>query len=98
MFIIIVFDRVLKRSSPVSSQDFYCSLPMERKLIKSILHFEFLHLLSGYYYYDWSNRCAEALVAYRILFSIGLLLSKKVKRLKIIIIAIVPLLLVLNST
>ena len=29
MFIIIVFDNVLKRSSPVSSQDFYCSLPRD---------------------------------------------------------------------
>ena len=29
MFIIIVFDTVLKRSSPVSSQDFYCSLPTD---------------------------------------------------------------------
>ena len=30
MFIIIVFDRVLKRSSPVSSQDFYCSLSRDQ--------------------------------------------------------------------
>ena len=30
MFIIIVFDRVLTRSSSVSSQDFYCSLPMDQ--------------------------------------------------------------------
>ena len=30
MFIIIVFDRVLKRSSPVYSQDFYCSLPRDQ--------------------------------------------------------------------
>ena len=30
MFIIIVFDRVLTRSSPVSSQDFYCSLPRDQ--------------------------------------------------------------------
>ena len=30
MFIIIVFDRGLTRSSPVSSQDFYCSLPRDQ--------------------------------------------------------------------
>ena len=30
MFIIIVFDRVLTRSSAVSSQDFYCSLPRDQ--------------------------------------------------------------------
>ena len=30
MFIIIVFDMVLKRSSPVSLQDFYCSLPRDQ--------------------------------------------------------------------
>ena len=30
MFIIIVFDRVLTRSSPVSSQDFYRSLPRDQ--------------------------------------------------------------------
>ena len=30
MFIIIVFDRVLKRTSPVSSQDFYWSLPRDQ--------------------------------------------------------------------
>ena len=63
MFIIIVFDRVLKRSSPVSSQDFYCSLQRDQSrdvtpllvvsLIKSVLHFAFLHLLSGYCYYDY---------------------------------------------
>ena len=29
MFIIILFDNVLKRSSPVSSQDFFCSLPRD---------------------------------------------------------------------
>ena len=66
MFIIIVFDRVLKRSSSVSSQDFYCSLPRDQLrdvtdellaweflLIKSVLHFAFLHFLPGYYYYDY---------------------------------------------
>ena len=90
MFIIIVFDRVLTRSSPVYSQDFYCSLPRDQSRdvtprlgvsinFKSVLHFAFLHLLSGYYYYDYvvigvlrllllrlcSTRGAEALVAYR---------------------------------
>ena len=42
-------------------------LAWEFLLIKSVLHFAFLHLLSGSYYYEWlcSNRCAEALVAYR---------------------------------
>ena len=30
MFIIIVFDRVIKLSSPVSSQDFYCSLQRDQ--------------------------------------------------------------------
>ena len=30
MFIIIVFDRVVTCSSPVSSQDFYCSLPRDQ--------------------------------------------------------------------
>ena len=30
MFIIIVFDRVLTSSSPVYSQDFYCSLPRDQ--------------------------------------------------------------------
>ena len=63
IIIIIVFDRVLTRSSPVSSQDFYCSLPRDQSrdallpweflLIESVLHFAFLHLLSGYYYYDY---------------------------------------------
>ena len=32
MFIIIVFDRVLKRSSAVSLQDIYCSLPRDTSL------------------------------------------------------------------
>ena len=30
MYIIIVFDWVLKRSSPVSSRDFYWSLPRDQ--------------------------------------------------------------------
>ena len=30
MFIIIVFDWVLTRFSPVSSQDFYCSVPRDQ--------------------------------------------------------------------
>ena len=63
MFIIIIFDRVLTSSSPVSSQDLSCSLPRDQSrdvtprlgvsLIKSVLHFAFLHPLSGYYYYDY---------------------------------------------
>ena len=57
MFIIIVFYKGLTRSSPVSSQDFYCFLPRDQSreflLIKSVLHFSFVHLLSGYYYYDY---------------------------------------------
>ena len=53
MFIIIVFDRVSTRSSPVSLRDFYFSLARDSTLlIKSVLHFAFLHLLSGYYYYE----------------------------------------------
>ena len=74
MFIIIVFDRVSTYSSPVSSLDLYCSLLRDQSwdvtprweflLIKTVLNFTFLHL-SGYYYYDCSNRCAEALVAFR---------------------------------
>ena len=61
--IIIVFDKDLTRSSPVSSQDFYSSLPMDQSrdvtlrlgvlLFSSVLHFAFLHLHSGYYYYDY---------------------------------------------
>ena len=62
MFVIIVFARVLTRSSPVSLQDFYCSLPRDQSrdvtprmgflLIKCALLSAFFHLLSGYYYYD----------------------------------------------
>ena len=72
MFIIIVFDRVLTRSFPVSSQDFYCSLRRDQSrdvtpcweflLIKSmnfILASTFRLLLLRL----CSNRCAEALVA-----------------------------------
>ena len=63
MFINIVFDRVLKRSSPVSSQDFYCSLRRDQSrdvtpclgvyINLNVLLFALLHLLSGYYYYDY---------------------------------------------
>ena len=62
MIIIIVFDKVLKFSSSVSSQDFYCFLPRDQSRdvtprlgvsIKSVFHFAFLHLHSGYYYYDY---------------------------------------------
>ena len=76
MFIIIVFDRVLTRSSPVSSQDFYCSLPRDQSRdvtprlgvsinLKStsfcILASSFRLLLLRL----CSNRCAEAFVVYR---------------------------------
>ena len=59
---IIVFDRVLKCYSPVSmmstglSQGIshgMCHLVWEFLLIKSVRHFAFLHLLYGYYYYDF---------------------------------------------
>ena len=57
MFIIIVFDRVLKRSSPVSSNDFCCSLPRDQSRDVTprlgVSSFAFFHLLSGYYYYDY---------------------------------------------
>ena len=63
MFIIIVLDWVLTRYSPVSphvstvlSQGIshrMRHLAWEILLIKSVLHFAFLHLLSGYYYYDY---------------------------------------------
>ena len=63
MFIIIVFDSVLPRSTPVSSQDFYCSLPRNQSrdatprlgvFCYSPVYFTLLvHLYSGYYYYDY---------------------------------------------
>ena len=63
MYITIVFNMVLTRFSPVSLQDFYCSLPWNQSrdvtppweflLIKCEIHFAFLHLHSGFYYYDY---------------------------------------------
>ena len=75
MFIIIVFDRVLKRSSPASSQDFYCSLPRDQsrdvtpRLGVSINQkcTSFCVLASSFRLLLLrlcSNRCAEALVVY----------------------------------
>ena len=74
MFIIIVFDSVLTRSSPVSSPDFYCSLPKDQSQnvtplfgvsIKSasfrVLAASFRLLLLR----QCSNGCAKAIVAYR---------------------------------
>ena len=71
MFIIILFDRVLTLSSPVSLQDFYCSLPRDQsrdvtprlgvsinKMSTSfrVLESSFRLPLLGL----CSNRCAEA--------------------------------------
>ena len=63
MFIIIVFDRVLTRSSPVSLQDFYCSIPMWSvtgcdSSLRSFCYFSVcflsrMHLHLGYYYYNY---------------------------------------------
>ena len=63
MFIIIQFDRVLsalvlflRRISTVLSQGISHGMRLlawEFLLFKSILHFAFLYLLSGYYYYDY---------------------------------------------
>ena len=76
MFIIIVFDRVLKRSSPVSLQDFYSSLPRDQSqdltpclgvsinlkcTLFRVLASSFQLLLLRL----CSNRCAEALVIHR---------------------------------
>ena len=64
-------------------------LAWEFLLIKSVLHFAFLHLLSGYYYYDYVVIGVLRPSWFTdILFWIGLLLSKEVKQLKIIIIII----------
>ena len=59
MFIIIVFDKVLQRSSSVSSQDFYCSLTGEGgwfvifRIFKSILFF--VNLISLYFFHLLQN-------------------------------------------
>ena len=60
-------------------------LAWEFLLIKSVLHFAFLHLLSGCYYYDYVViGVLRPSWFTEILFWIGLLLSKEVKQLKII--------------
>ena len=97
MCIIIVFDMVLnalllflRRISTVLSQGISYGtwlLAWEFLLFKSILHFAFLHLLSGYYYYDYVViGVLRPSWFTEILFWIGLLVSKEVKQLKIIII------------
>ena len=59
--IIVVFDEVLTMSSPVSSKDFFCSLPRDQSrdmgaweflLFSRVLHVAFLHLLAEYYCND----------------------------------------------
>ena len=86
-------------------------------LLKSLLHFAFLHLLFGYYYYDcvvigvmrpsWllllrlcSNRCDEALVAYRnsLLNRWNIVHGGKILTIIIIIITTFSIVLVANST
>ena len=75
MFIIIVFDRVLKLSS-VSSPDFYCSLPRDQShdvtpclgvsIDKKCTSFRVLASSFRLILLRLcSNRCAEALVVYR---------------------------------
>ena len=94
--IIIVFDYVSACSSPVSSQDLYCSLPRDQSrdvtpglgifLILQCRYFlSRMHLHSGYYYYDYVVICVLRLEIYRN-FLLNLLLSKEVKQLVIIII------------
>ena len=76
IILIIVFDGVLKRSSLVSSQDFYCSLPRDQSRDVTpclrvsinlkctsfrVLASSFRLLLLGLS----SNRCAEALMVHR---------------------------------
>ena len=76
MFIIIVFDRVLKCSSPVTSQNFYCSLPRHQSRDVTpclgvsinlkctsfrVFAFSFRLLL----FRLCGNWCAEALVVHR---------------------------------
>ena len=62
-------------------------LALEFLLIKSVFHFAFLQLLSGYYYYDYVViGVLRPSWFTKILFWIGLLLSKEVKQLKIKII------------
>ena len=62
------------------------SLAWEFLLFKSVLHFAFLHLLSGYYYYGYVViGVLRPSWFTEIFFWIGLLLSKEVKQLIIII-------------
>ena len=63
-----------------------CLLAWEFLSIKSVLHFAFLHLLSGYYYYDYLVIGVLRPFWFTEILWIGLLLSKDVKQLKIIII------------
>ena len=87
MFIIIVFDMVLKRSSPVSSQDFYYmfSPRFGVSINKKCTSFRVLASLSGYYYYDYVVLGVLRQSWFReILFWIRLLLSKDDNQLKII--------------
>ena len=76
MLIIIVLDGVLTCSSPVSLQDFYCSLPRDKsrdvtpRLAVSVIYkcTSFRVLASSFRLLLLrlcSNRCAESLVAYR---------------------------------
>ena len=63
MFLLLYLDWVVISTSPVSSQDFLCSLSRDQSrdvtsrlgvcYSRMILHFAFMHLLSGYYYYDY---------------------------------------------
>ena len=80
IIIIVVFDKILPRSSPVSSQDFYCSLPRDqsRDVIPRMRFFLFSSLLPFAYAASFrllllqlgNNRCAEALVVKQ-KFSVG---------------------------
>ena len=65
-------------------------LAWEFLFIKRVLHFAFLHLLSGYYYYGYVLiDVLRPSWFTKILFWIVLLLSKELKQLKIIIIIII---------
>ena len=95
MFIITVFDHVLTRSCPVSSQDFYCSLPRDqsRDVTFRLVVFVILQCTSLYassfrllLLRLYSNRCVEALVVYRNYLLNRLTASKDVNELVIIMI------------
>ena len=75
MFIIIVFDQVSTRSSPVSLSDFYCSLPRDQSRdvtpslgVSVIQNCTSFRVLASFFRLLLlrlcSNRCAEALLAY----------------------------------